>query len=101
MALVLYNGFSLLDDLCLLYQVRTNRTGMLYLLGLVILQSYIAGQVEDNLADLAQDNMESILGPMMGGITSFAGSSATQAGMNYLFLWRIGKSMKLRLRPLK
>jgi len=101
MALVLYNGFSLLDDLCLLYQVRTNRTGMLYLLGLVILQSYIAGQVEDNLADLAQDNMESILGPMMGGITSFAGSSAAQAGMNYLFLWRIGKSMKLRLRPLK
>lgn len=101
MALVLYNGFSLLDDLCLIYQVRTNRAGMLYLLGLVLMQSYMAGEVEDNLADMAQDNLETIFGSVMGGVTSFVGSSAAQASMNYLFLWRIGKSMKLRLRPLQ
>jgi len=53
------------------------------------------------LTDLAQENLEPVLGSLLGSITSFAGSSATQAGMNYLFLRRIGKSMKSRLRPLQ
>lgn len=104
MAVVLYNGFSLLRDICTLYQVRVGRLGTLYLLGLIVFQSYVAGQIEHHM-DGVENWMEgmlseSILGATGAKIASFASSKASEAAIHYFFLRRIGNSMMARLRPL-
>ncbi len=104
MAVVLYNGFSLLREICLLYQVRVGRFGTLYLLGLVIFQSYVAGQIEQNMGGVEnwiEDMLQNtVLGATGAKVASIAGAKASEAAVHYFFLRRIGKSMMLRLRPL-
>ena len=102
-AVVLYNGFSLLRDICTLYQVRAGRLGMVYLFGLVLFQGYIAGQVQDNLEVLEgglQALCESMLDAVGAKIVGMAGARAAEAILHLLFLRRIGKGMMKRLRPL-
>ncbi|MDM8545586.1 DUF697 domain-containing protein [Candidatus Venteria ishoeyi] len=104
MAVIMYNGFSLLREICLLYQVRTGRLGTLYLFALILFQSYIAGQVQENLSQ-AEDAISSLaegaLGSAAAKVSAFIGSRVAEAGLHYLFLQRIGKLMQRRLRPLK
>lgn len=95
-AVVLYNGFSLLRDLCVLYQVRAGQLGMWYLLGLVIFQGYVAGQMENLTESLMENFTESATGILGAKLVS---AKIGEATINYLFLQRIGKSMVERLRP--
>jgi uncharacterized membrane protein YcjF (UPF0283 family) len=104
MAVVLYNGFSLLRDICVLYQVRIGHLGMMYLLGLIIFQSYVAGQIE-NHAEGMENWMENVLSDGVLGTTgaklaSLTTSKVGEAAVHYFFLRRIGRSMMSRLRPL-
>jgi len=102
-AMVLHSGLSLLRDTCTLHQVRTGRLGMWYLLGLVILQSYVAAQAEKHL-DSAEQLLEglfteSALGATGAKLAGMAGARAGKAALNFFFLRRIGNSMVTRLRP--
>ncbi len=105
MAVVFYNGFSLLRDICTLYQVRIGRLGILYLLGLVIFQSYVAGQIEhhiDGVEHWMEDWLQgSVLGATGAKLASLAGSKVSEAAIHFFFLRRIGHSMMARLRPLE
>jgi len=104
MAVVLYNGFSLLRDICVLYQVRVGRLGSMYLLGLIVFQSYIAGQIEQHIDGVESwlENLlhESILGATGAKLAGVVSSKIGEATLHYFFLRRIGHSMMMRLRPL-
>ncbi len=104
MAIVLYNGFSLLKDVCLLYRIRPSKVELVYLLMLITLQSYAAGQIEENMRYL-EDSVGNIFNQgAMGGlgakIGGMVGARVGEATMHFFFLQRIGKNMKTRLRPL-
>lgn len=100
-ALGLYTGFQLLDDLSHLYGLRLEKSDLAYLLALVIFMAYFEGQVEEQLDDYLSDNLEPLLGTLTGSLVSRAGSAATGAAAGFIFIRRIGRTMKQRLRPLK
>jgi len=125
--MVLYNNFRMLQDLCLLYQVRTGPAGTAYLLGLCIFQAFMAGAVNEVLDAIGEDGaeegvdaaVESLsdgvpelvaeasregLSRMLSGVgEKFLGSAAKKAaeGMaNGFFLRRIGRQAVRLLQPL-
>ena len=100
-AVGLYTGFCLLDDLSRLYGLRLEKSDLAYLLALVIFMAYFEGQVEEQLDDYLSDNLEPLLGTLTGSLVSKAGSAATGAAAGFLFIRRIGRTMKQRVRPLK
>jgi uncharacterized membrane protein YcjF (UPF0283 family) len=124
---VIYNNFRMLQDLCLLYQVRTGLAGTVYLLGLCIFQAFMAGAVNEALdaigeggaeegADAAAESLgdggpelveeasrEGFSRILSGVGEHFLGSAATKAaeGMaNWFFLRRIGRQAMRLLQPL-
>ena len=100
-AVSLYTGFRLLDDLSRLYGLRLEKSDLAYLLALVIFLAYFEGQVEEQLDDYLSENLEPLLGSLAGRVVSKAGSAAIGAAAGFLFIRRIGRTMKQRLRPLK
>jgi uncharacterized membrane protein YcjF (UPF0283 family) len=119
---VIYNNFRMLQDLCLLYQVRTGLAGTVYLLGLCIFQAFMAGAVNEALDAIGEDAGEEGAGAaaetlgdgapelsagfsqILSGVgENFLGSAARKAaeGMaNWLFLHRIGRQAMRLLQPL-
>lgn len=124
---VLYNNFRMLQDLCLLYQVRTGFAGTVYLLGLCIFQAFMAGAVNEALDAIGEDEVEEGadaaaeslgdgapelieeasregLSRILSGVgEKFLGSAAKKAteGMaNWFFLRRIGRQAMWLLQPL-
>jgi uncharacterized membrane protein YcjF (UPF0283 family) len=124
---VIYNNVRMLQDLCLLYQVRTGLAGTLYLLCLCIFQAFMAEAVnealdaigEDGVEDGADATAESLgdgapdlveeassegLSRIVSGVGEhFLGSAAKKAaeGMaNWFFLRRIGRQAMRLLQPL-
>ena len=124
---VIYNNFRMLQDLCLLYQVRTGLAGTVYLLGLCIFQAFMAGAVNEALDAIGEDGVEDgadaaaeTLGDgaselveeagsegfsrILSGVgEKFLGSAARKAaeGMaHWFFLRRIGRQAMRLLQPL-
>jgi uncharacterized membrane protein YcjF (UPF0283 family) len=103
MAVVLDNGFSLLGEICSLYHVRAGRIEMVILFGLVLAQSYLSGQVQENL-DIGDEALNSVasnaLGATVGNIAGGLSTRTVKAALHYLLMRRIGRFMQKRLRPL-
>jgi uncharacterized membrane protein YcjF (UPF0283 family) len=124
---VIYNNFRMLQDLCLLYQVRTGLAGTVYLLGLCIFQAFMAGAVNEALDTIGEDGVEEGadaaaeslgdgppelveeassegLSRILSGVgENFLGSAAKKAGegmANWFFLRRIGRQAMRLLQPL-
>jgi len=109
-AATLYHGFSMIGDLCRLYNLRAGRAGTAVLLGQVFFYSYLAGQVND-LESVASDQLESALSPLrdvaaagtIGGVVAKlggkVGSKALAGTLNYLLLRRLGRYACRLLRP--
>jgi uncharacterized membrane protein YcjF (UPF0283 family) len=124
---VIYNNVRMLQDLCLLYQVRTGLAGTVYLLCLCIFQAFMAGAVNEALDAIGEDGVEDGtdataeslgdgapdlveeassegLSRIVTGVgENFLGSAARKAaeGMaNWFFLRRIGQQAMRLLQPL-
>ena len=109
-AATLYHGFSMIGDLCRLYNLRAGRAGTAVLLGQVFFYSYLAGQVND-FESVASDQLESALSPLadvatagtIGGVVAKLGgklgSKALAGTLNYLLLRRLGRYACRLLRP--
>lgn len=109
-AATLYHGFSMIGDLCRIYNLRAGRAGTAVLLGQVFFYSYLAGQVND-LESVAQDQLESALSPLsdvaaagtIGGVVAKLGgklgTKALAGTLNYLLLRRLGRYACRLLRP--
>lgn len=104
MAIVIYMGSSMLGSLCRVYQLRAGPFDMVYLFGLVMGQSFFAGEIEEHSEDIASsltDTAASIFGN--SAASTIGGKIAGKAGQgitNYLLLNRIGHNACKLLRPL-
>lgn len=112
MAIVIYMGTSMLGSLCRVYQLRAGPLDMVYLFGLVMGQSFFAGEIEEHSEEIASSLMEAIstalhgvagdsssLDLLLPGMGKLAGK-AGQGIANGLLLNRIGRNACKLLRPL-
>ncbi|HVA48329.1 MAG TPA: YcjF family protein [Pirellulales bacterium] len=112
MAIVIYMGTSMLGSLCRVYQLRAGPLDMLYLFGLVMGQSFFAGELEEHSEEVASwlsDPVASLFHGVLGDSTAIdsflpgVGKIAGKAGQgiaNGLLLNRIGRNACKLLRPL-
>lgn len=105
MVIVIYMGTSLLGSLCRVYQLRAGPLDMLYLFGLVMGQSFFAGEIEEHSEEIASslgDTLSSVIGTS-AATSSWGGAIAGKAGQgitHFLLLNRIGRNACKLLRPL-
>lgn len=106
----LFYTFSMLTDLCQVYNLRAGRTGTAVLLGRVFFNAYLAGQgteweklAEDQYDQLFQEAMNvvgvgvssHVVGKMLGKV----GAKATTGYLNRILLIRLGRYSTRLLRP--
>ncbi len=106
----LFYTFSMLSDLCQIYNLRAGRTGTAVLLSRVFFNAYLAGQgtewekiAEDQYDQLFGEAMNvvgmgvssNVVGKMLGKI----GAKATTGYLNRVLLIRLGRYSARLLRP--
>ena len=106
----LFYTFSMLSDLCQLYNLRAGRTGTAVLLGRTFFNAYLAGQgteweklAEDQYDQLFHEAMNAVgvgmsLG-MVGKIVGKVGAKVTTGYLNRILLIRLGRYAARLLRP--
>jgi uncharacterized membrane protein YcjF (UPF0283 family) len=106
-----YCSFSMLGDLCRVYNLRVNRLGTAVLLVRVFINAYISGQIKD-WQDFAESGLQAILreigepggsGLGLGGVgMKVVGKVTVRSGsgaLNYFLLKRLGNYAAGLLRP--
>ena len=107
----LFYTFSMLADLCQIYNLRAGRTGTAVLLGRVFFNAYLAGQgadwekvVEDQYDQLFHDAMNVVgvgVGSNVAGkVLGKVGARATTGYLNRVLLIRLGRYAVRLLRPM-
>jgi putative membrane protein len=106
----LFYTFSLLTDLCQVYNLRAGRTGTAVLLGRVFFNAYLAGQgteweklAEDQYDQLFHEAMNvvgvGVSSNMVGKLLGKVGAKATTGYLNRILLIRLGRYSSRLLRP--
>ena len=107
----IYFGFSMVADLCQIYNLRAGRAGTAVLLGRVFFNAYLAGRLNDveglieGHADHAFEQAFSAVGVGVGSNVASkflgkVGAKATTGYLNRLMLLRLGKYCCRLLRPI-
>ena len=99
----LYFTFSMLGDLCTIYNLRTGRSGTAVLLSRVFFNTYLAGEFNelegmagDQLTNMFHDfGMSSLLSQVLGKLTTKLGAGVA----NSFLLRRLGAHACQMLRP--
>lgn len=106
----MFYTFSMLSDLCRVYNLRAGRTGTAVLLGRVFFNAYLAGQgaeweklAEDQYDQLFHEALgvvgmgvgSNVVGKLLGKV----GAKATTGYLNRLLLIRLGRYSTRLLRP--
>jgi uncharacterized membrane protein YcjF (UPF0283 family) len=106
----LFYTFSMLSDLCQLYNLRAGRTGTAVLLSRVFFNAYLAGQgtewekiAEDHYDQLFAEAMNAVgigvSSNVIGKILGKVGAKATTGYLNRVLLIRLGRYSARLLRP--
>jgi uncharacterized membrane protein YcjF (UPF0283 family) len=106
----LFYTFSMIADLCQVYNLRAGRTGTAVLMGRVFFNAYLAGQgaewekvVEEQYDQLFHDAMNVVgvgVGSNVAGkILGKVGARATTGYLNRVLLMRLGRYSVRLLRP--
>jgi len=102
--------FSMLSDLCQIYNLRAGRTGTAVLLGRVFFNAYLAGQGTE-WEKIAEDQYDQMFGEAMsavgigvssnvvGKLLGKIGAKATTGYLNRVLLIRLGRYSARLLRP--
>jgi uncharacterized membrane protein YcjF (UPF0283 family) len=106
----LFYTFSMLTDLCGVYNLRAGRTGTAVLLGRVFFNAYLAGQGAE-WEKLAEDQYDQLFGEalnvvgigvganVVGKVLGKVGAKATTGYLNRVLLIRLGRYATRLLRP--
>lgn len=104
MAVVVYMGTSMLGSLCRVYQLRAGPLDMVYLFGLVMGQSFFAGEIEEHSEDVVESITDTITSAFgASAANAIGGKIAGKAGQgvaHFMLLNRIGRNACKLLRPL-
>jgi uncharacterized membrane protein YcjF (UPF0283 family) len=106
----LFYTFSMLSDLCELYNLRAGRAGTAVLLGRTVFNAYIAGQgteweklAEEEYNELFNHALRSlgigVSSAVVGKVLGKVGAKATTGYMNRVLLARLGRYAARLLRP--
>jgi len=106
----LFYTFSLLSDLCQIYNLRAGRAGTAVLLGRVFFNAYLAGQgteweklAEDQYDQLFAEAMNvvgvGVSSNVVGKLLGKVGAKATTGYLNRILLVRLGRYASRLLRP--
>jgi uncharacterized membrane protein YcjF (UPF0283 family) len=106
----LFYTFSMISDLCQIYNLRAGRTGTAILLGRVFFNAYLAGQgteweklAEDQYDQLFHEAMNvigvGVSANMVGKVLGKVGAKVTTGYLNRLLLVRLGRYATRLLRP--
>jgi uncharacterized membrane protein YcjF (UPF0283 family) len=106
----LFYTFSLLTDLCQVYNLRAGRAGTAVLMGRVFFNAYLAGQgteweklAEDQYDQLFAEAMNvvgvGVSSNMVGKLLGKVGAKATTGYLNRILLVRLGRYSARLLRP--
>ena len=112
MLIVVTNSLFMLKDLCALYNVRTTPFATCSLAWHLFMNTFVAGQLEDQLDPLAEEAATAFgnalpswvaggVGKVAGIVTVGVGSRATEGVVNYMFVWRLGTVCIKYLRPIQ
>jgi putative membrane protein len=106
----LFYTFSMLSDLCQVYNLRAGRAGTAVLLGRVFFNAYLAGQgteweklAEDQYDQLFHEAMNvvgvGVSSNVVGKLLGKVGAKATTGYLNRILLIRLGRYASRLLRP--
>jgi len=106
----LFYTFSMLTDLCQLYNLRAGRTGTAVLMGRTFFNAYLAGQgteweklAEDQYDQLFHEAMNAVgvgmSANVVGKIVGKVGAKVTTGYLNRVLLIRLGRYASRLLRP--
>ena len=102
---VLYNNMKLLKDLCLIYNQRVEGFAAYILLGRVIANTYIAGEVEqaiDHVAENLDEEIADAVGNQLGGrLLEFVSKKTAEGFANALLTHRLGRKAQQYLTPIR
>lgn len=106
----LFYTFSMLSELCQLYNLRAGRTGTAVLMGRTFFNAYLAGQAteweklaEDQYDQLFNEAMNtvgvSVSAGVVGKVVGKVGAKVTTGYLNRVLLIRLGRYASRLLRP--
>ena len=111
MLIVVTNSLLMLKDLCALYNVRTTPFATCSLAGHLFMNTFVAGQLEDQLKPLAEEAASALentltslagdVGKVAATVTVGVGSRAAEGMVNYMFVRRLGTVCIKYLRPIQ
>jgi uncharacterized membrane protein YcjF (UPF0283 family) len=103
--MTLYFSFTMLGDLCNIYNLRAGRFGTMVLLARVFFNSYLAGQINE-MEHLTAEQIQHLVSPhlpvselVVAKVLGKVGAKAGAGVINYYLLTRLGKFGTRLLRP--
>jgi len=104
-AMTLYFSFTMLADLCVIYNLRAGRLGTAVLLARVFFNAYLAGQINE-MENMTAEQIQNLVAPhipaselLMAKVLGKVGAKASAGVINFFLLSRLGKYSSRMLRP--
>ena len=100
---VTYNTFTMIGDLCLIYNVRPSGFGTGVILGRALLHAYLAGELEEATELLVEPVQDAVtfLGEMGSTVAGKLTAKLSEGGLNAVFVYRLGITTQRMLQPTK
>lgn len=103
--MTLYFSFTMLADLCQVYNLRAGRLGTAVMLARVFFNAYLAGQMQE-MEHMTAEQIQNLLTPhipaselLMAKVLGKVGAKASAGVINYFLLNRLGRYSCRMLRP--
>ncbi len=103
--MTLYFSFTMLADLCQIYNLRAGRLGTAVMLARVFFNAYLAGQMQE-MEHMTAEQIQHWVAPhiptselLLAKVLAKVGAKASAGAINYFLLNRLGKYSSRMLRP--
>ena len=103
--MTLYFSFTMLSDLCQIYNLRAGRLGTAILLARVFFNAYLAGQMQE-MEHMTAEQIQNWIAPhvpttelLLAKVLGKIGAKASAGAINYFLLIRLGRFSCRVLRP--
>ena len=104
-AMTLYFSFTMLADLCQIYNLRAGRLGTAVMLARVFFNAYLAGQIQE-MEHLTAEQIQNLVAPhipaseiLLSKVLGKIGAKASTGAINFFLLNRLGRYASRMLRP--
>lgn len=103
--MTLYFSFTMLGDLCAIYNLRAGRLGTAVMLARVFFNAYLAGQLNE-MENMTAEQIQNLVSPhipaselLLAKVLGKVGAKASAGVINFFLLNRLGRYSSRMLRP--